>query len=105
VRKLLTWVAGLIGVAALLRQRKRSRAAQPSSAPPSDPAVELREKLAETRSEEAGAQAPTADEAEAAPPEDPPSLEDRRARVHERAQEAIGLMRGPDEADGPDGAA
>jgi len=112
VRKLLTWVAGLVGVAALLRRRHRSRTVQPAPSPPSDPAVELREKLAETRSEEPAAQARPADAGDPVPLEEPASLEERRARVHERAQEAIELMRSPadgsseaDDSDEADGAA
>jgi len=106
VRKLLTWVAGLVGVAALLRRRHRSRAVQPAPSSPSDPAAELREKLAETRSAEPAVQSPPADAGDPAPLEDPPSLEERRARVHHRAQGAIDLMRSPaegsSEADGSD---
>ena len=106
MRKLLTWVAGLIGVAALLRRRHRSRAVQPAPAPPPDPAVELREKLAETRSADEAVPAPSADAEDPAPLEEPPSLEERRARVHERALEAIDVMRSPaddpGESDGPD---
>jgi hypothetical protein len=73
-----------------------------------DPAVELREKLAETRTGEASpAASPGLTAEESMPPADPASLDEpssldaRRARVHERAQEAIELMRGPDDADGP----
>ena len=87
MRKALTWLAGLAGIAALLRRRSRAAAIAPVSveAPP-DPAEELRRRLDETR-----------DVPAAAADSDPSgSLDERRARVHERAQDAITLMRGAD---------
>ena len=93
MRKALTWLAGLAGIAALLRRRSRQRGATPQSLPSGagdvgsadvgDPAVELRQKLDETRTT-------SPSDAEA-----PPSLDERRARVHERATEAISQMRDP----------
>jgi hypothetical protein len=90
MRRAFTWLAGLAGIAALLRRRSRQRPLAPQttpSAPAPDPVVELRQKLEETRA------------ADPAPTEgDPPfSLDERRARVHERAQDAINLMRSSDD--------
>lgn len=91
MRKRLTWLAGLAGIAALLRRRSRLRAATPESAAPApDPAVELRQKLDETRAADPEHAAEAETEASF-------SLEERRARVHERAQDAIELMRGADD--------
>ena len=92
MRKALTWLAGLAGIAALLRGRSRQRAATPQSLPSPatdavDPAVELRQRLEETR---------TADPVPSSDVESPLSLDERRARVHERATEAITQMRDPD---------
>lgn len=93
MRRLVTWLAGIAGVAALLRRRSRQRIVTPPNpqrslpAPPlADPAVELRQKLQETR-------APDPE------PEATVSLEERRARIHERAKEAVDLMHGTDKGD------
>ena len=88
MRRLLTWLAGIAGVAALLRRRSRQRIVAPPSLPApavTDPAVELRQKLDQTR--EAVPEPP-------AEPEPTISLEERRRRVHERAKEAVDLMHG-----------
>jgi hypothetical protein len=75
-------------------------AAPPPPSPPveNDPAVALRRKLSETRDEQATAPA-TADSADdwtddtdAGPTE---TLDDRRARIHAKAQEAIDAMQEP----------
>jgi hypothetical protein len=86
MRRGLAWLAGALGLAALLRALKgrRHEPAGVSSAPEPDPAEELRATIAETRAEEP---------AEEASP--PASLEERRRAVHERAQEAIDAMREP----------
>jgi hypothetical protein len=86
-------MAGLVGIAALARllarRRSHHRTRAPAlEAPPSaaDPAEELRRKLSETRAtsdEPAGA-------AEPAPGAE--TLEERRSRVHAKAQEAIEAM-------------
>jgi hypothetical protein len=95
MRRALTWLAGLAGIAALLRRRSRQRAATPQSlpSPPTtdvgDPAVELRQKLQETR---------TPDPEPPAEVEATFSLDERRARVHERAQDAISQMRSSPDA-------
>ncbi len=89
MRRALTWLAGLAGIAALVRRRGRPKAPATnlvSMAP--DPAVELRKKLDDSR----GAAPASADTVD-----DSGSLDERRARVHERAQVAIDLMRGADD--------
>jgi hypothetical protein len=88
VRKLLASLAALAGLAALVRRRRRST--PPADVP--DPAEALRAKLAEQRS---------ADSPEPAPPVeavDELSLDERRAAVHERAQETIRSMQPDDDA-------
>ncbi len=83
MRKGLAWLAGGLGLAALLRALTgRRRAPVPAPAPP-DPAAELRAAVAESRPEEP------------APDAEPTSLEERRRKVHERAQEAIDSMHEP----------
>jgi flagellar biosynthesis/type III secretory pathway M-ring protein FliF/YscJ len=93
VRRALTWLAGAVGLAALARLIRR-RAAE--ATPVADPAEELREKLAEQRRQEgtAGGEEIVAPEPDPKPadPADTVDLEERRARVHARAQEAIELM-------------
>jgi hypothetical protein len=91
VRRLFGWTAGLVGIAALARllAARRDRAARPalSPAPPAeDPAEELRRKLAESRD----ADAPLAEPTTTSEPVE--SLEERRARVHAKAQEALEAM-------------
>ncbi len=79
-------MAGLVSIAALARvlaRRRRHEAAPVEPAVVGDPADELRQKLSETR--EAPAEAP-------APPEPDETLDERRSRVHAKAQEAIEAM-------------
>ena len=76
---------GLATVFAWFFRRRR----KPQPAPPQpDPADELKQKLAESRAEEA-----------APPPEPEPAqpagIDERRRAVHERAQAAIDQMRDP----------
>jgi len=111
VKRVTAWLAGLVGIAALGRwlARRGHRGHQPaagtvtapaaaraeataSEATAADPAEELRRRLAEAR--EAGAE--PAPGPAAAPVEE--TLEERRARVHAKAREAIDAM-------GDDGAA
>ena len=108
MRRLIGWTAGVVGIAALARILARRRPAQkPVAPPPVDGHAEtLRRKLDEARSAEA-TEAPerTATAAEDEAPErtataaedEAPrqSLEDRRARVHAKAQEAIDAMQEP----------
>lgn len=90
-----------LGIAALLR-RLRRRGADASAPPvaPSDPADELRQKLAESRSDPAPAAEPaSASDPEPEPPVAPPdsSVEARRADVHEQGRSAVDEMREADE--------
>jgi hypothetical protein len=90
MRKLLTWIVVTLGIAALIRRLKR-REAKPEPAwtepPAGDPADELRQKLAESRSP---------DEAEEAPPPEA-TVEDRRSDVHDQGRATLDEMRPPDE--------
>ncbi len=83
-------MAGLVGVAALGRVLSRRRAAtgvgEPASA--ADPAEELRQRLAAQRT----ADTTPIGETENATGE---TLDERRARVHAKAQQAIDSMREP----------
>jgi hypothetical protein len=96
VRRLFGWVAGLVGIAAAARYlARRSRAATPSAptAPSeADPAEALRRKLSETRDEP-----PPAVPADPAPVDEDPheTLDERRARVHAKAEAAIAEMQEP----------
>ena len=89
VRRLFGWMAGLVSIAALARvlarRRRRETQAAEQQAVAQDPAEELRRKLSETRE----AAVPTEP---AGPSEPTETLEDRRSRVHAKAQEAIEAM-------------
>lgn len=99
MRRLATWIAGGLGVAALLRQLLRHQPAPPPAAPPAaDPAEELRAKLEQARA--APDDRDEFDAAEGTPVDEvgqPSSLEERRRRVHDKAQEALGEMRQGDD--------
>jgi flagellar biosynthesis/type III secretory pathway M-ring protein FliF/YscJ len=92
MRKLLTWIVVTLGIAALIRRLKRRGAeAEPTPieppGPAGDPANELRQKLAESRS---------ADETQEAPaPEE--TVEERRAEVHDQGRATLDEMRPSDE--------
>jgi len=82
MKRLSAWLAGFAGGAAVYRVFRR----RPPVAAPSDPAAELKAKLAEARATEDGtAEAP----AEA-------GVEARRRSVHDRARAAIDEMQGSD---------
>jgi hypothetical protein len=92
VRKLIKITLTALGIYAFLRWRKRRKAEaelQPSSPAATsavDPADELRQKLADSR----------VDDADDEPaPED--SVEDRRAEVHEQGRAALDEMKPSDE--------
>jgi hypothetical protein len=100
MRRLLTWIVVTLGIAAIARRlRKRGQVdetTEPGTAQ-DDPADELRQKLAESRSD----QAPVADNpgAEAPEPASPDaSVEDRRADVHEQGRATLDEMRGPNDS-------
>ena len=90
MRRLFGWTAGLVGIAALARllaaRRDRAAPALPPALPAEDPAEELRRKLAESRDADASSAVPTTTS------EPVESLEERRARVHAKAQEALEAM-------------
>jgi hypothetical protein len=95
MRKRLAWLAGILGIAALARALRRRHAPTSAPAPPAltpDPADELRARLQQSREAEA-ITVPADDETS----RDTVPLEERRARVHAKAQEAIDLMREPGE--------
>jgi hypothetical protein len=108
MRKLLTWLIVTLGIAALVRKLRRSgeevepvpgfapspapASAEPADQPEeSDPAGELRAKLAETRTEG------TTTEATPSSPPEPGSIEERRAEVHEQGRAALDEMQPSDE--------
>jgi hypothetical protein len=95
VKRSLAWLAGIVGIAALGRLLSRRRAEPTADQRPApadtvatettgdpvvDPAEELRRKLAAKR------------QPETAEPEVDETLEERRARVHAKAREAIDAM-------------
>jgi hypothetical protein len=85
MRKLLTWVVVTFGVATLLRRLKhRRRRAEPALST-GDPAAELRQKLAETRTEAVPAEPA---------PESP--VAERRATVHDEGRAALEEMQAHD---------
>jgi hypothetical protein len=87
VRRLFGWMAGLVSIAALARVLARRRRHEAPPVVVGDPADELRQKLSETR--EAPVEAPPEPPA---PPEPDETLDERRSRVHAKAQEAIEAM-------------
>jgi hypothetical protein len=83
-------MAGVVSIAALARLLSRKRHHEAEQQPPQhDPADELKAKLAAARE-------PEPPETPAQPEPEPLSIDDRRAQVHEKAQEAIDEMRGPE---------
>jgi len=92
MRKLIKIALVALGIRALLRWWKRRQAgSQVATEPPAtapDPASELRQKLAESRADEAV-------EVEAEPEA---SVEERRAAVHTQGRETVDEMTPADEA-------
>ena len=87
MRKLLTWIVVTLGIAALIRRLKRRGAeAEPTpleTQPAGDPADELRQKLAESRSTDEPQEAPSPEE----------TVEERRTEVHDQGRAALDDMR------------
>jgi hypothetical protein len=108
MRKLFGWLAGLVTVAGLAKLFQRWRHSTPAPARTSepDPAAELRRKLDDVRAGEPSAAPPGGAPGADAPAEseqpasiDSPggqSIDERRAAIHAKAQEAIDAMRNPD---------
>ena len=95
----LAWLAGALGLAALLRLRRRSSATFERR--DSDPADELRARLEQAREAPDDRDAFDASEGQPVnevgqPVEQPRSIEERRRAIHEQAQRALGEMRDPD---------
>jgi hypothetical protein len=88
-------MAGLVSIAALARVlSRRSRKTQPvTPAAEDDPAEALRQKLTETRAAEPPEPATTTPTETHAEPSE--TLDERRARIHAKAQEAIEAMQDP----------
>ena len=92
--RLLTGLAGALGLAWLWRFLRREQEAQRVEQP--DPAAELRAKLEQAR--EAADDRDEFDAAEGQPldeAERPLSLDERRRSIHEKAQQALGEMNRP----------
>jgi predicted lipid-binding transport protein (Tim44 family) len=89
VRRLIQIALVALGIRAFLRWRKRRKAEAVAPAPAAqDPADELRQKLAENRTEGPAEEPPAAPDA---------TVEDRRAEVHEQARATIDDMKSSDE--------
>lgn len=116
MRRILSWLAGGLGAAALVRQLLRRQ--RPVQAPPADPADDLRAKLQQAREAPddrdefdasegtpvdeveglpAAAEPTAAERPEERSEEEGRSLEERRRAVHDKAQEALGHMRNADD--------
>lgn len=101
MRKLLTWIVVTVGIAALVRKlRSRGRGSTAETAVADvegitpeaprvedDPADELRQKLASTRDSESDSDPPTPE------PSSEPTIDERRAEVHDEGRAAIDEMR------------
>jgi len=99
MRRGLAWLGGALGLAALLRLRRRSSGTFERR--DSDPADELRARLELAR--DTPDDRDEFDAAEGQPVDEvgrdagqPRSIEERRRAIHERAQQALGEMHRPD---------
>jgi hypothetical protein len=95
MRKLLTWVAVSLGLAALLRRlRGRRPTDEPLPATDADPADELRRTLAETREDEMPVPGvpPGPEPAIDEPGSDDASVDEQRTAVHDLGRAAIEEM-------------
>ena len=98
MRRRLAWLGGALGLAALLRLRRRSSGTFERR--DSDPADELRARLEQAR--DAPDDRDQFDSAEGQPVDEvgePRSIDERRRAIHEKAQEALGEMRRPDDSE------
>lgn len=99
MRRLFGWMAGLASVAALAklyhRWRHEGRPAE-GPGPEPDPAEELRRKLDEVRATGAPDDGPGPTVAAAEEAASGATIEERRAAIHAKAQEAIDAMKGDD---------
>lgn len=90
MRKLVTWLVVTLGIAEIVRRLRRRGTKTEIPAPPreADPADELRQKLAASRSVEEAASggSPTASDEES-------SVEARRAEVHDHGRSTLDEMR------------
>ena len=84
MRRAFAWMTGLVGAAALARLLRRRQGEKPAEPSIDDPAAELRDTLARSARRRRPRRSRRTPET---------SLEERRARVHARAQEAIESMR------------
>jgi len=90
VRRLVRWTLVTLGIVALVRwlHRRRDDRTPAPLATASDPAGELRRKLAESRG---------GDEGEATPVSHVETVEERRVEVHEQARATLSEMAPDDE--------
>jgi len=95
MRRGLAWLGGALGLAAILRLKRRAGGV--FERPETDPADELRARLEQAR--EAPDDRDEFDAAEGQPVDEvgeARSIEERRRAVHEQAERALGEMRRPD---------
>ena len=93
--RVLAGLGGAFGLAALWRFLRRVPSPQPAEE--ADPAAELRSRLEQAR--DTADDRDEFDAAEGQPVDEvgePRSLEERRQAIHEKAQQALGEMREPD---------
>ena len=93
---MLAWVGGALGLVAFLRFRRRAELPPAPVGP--DPADELKRRLEEAR--DAADDRDDFDAAEGQPVDEiepTRSIAERREAVHEKAREALGDMRSPDD--------
>jgi hypothetical protein len=98
MRGALAWLGGALGLAALLKFRRR-RPAQPYTPPATeDPANELKRRLEEARGADDDRDDFDAAQGQPVDEVDPTrSIAERRQAVHEKAREALGEMRTSDD--------
>jgi hypothetical protein len=97
MKRVLAWIGGALGVLAFLRLRRRRVELPPAQ--PADPADELKRRLEEAR--DAPDDRDEFDAAEGQPVDEiepTRSIAERRQAVHEKAREALGEMKSPDDA-------